>query len=486
MTSHYRHRRSDVATDPVPQLETGEIAVNTANRQIAVGGPTGTPVALIAVRYFDARTQYAMNDIVAHDGKLYSALAAIPPGPFTLAQWHLASSDPGDTQDLSNYVQKAGGTMTGTLVLAGLPQADLEAAPKKYIDDAVANIDTGDKVDVAGDVMTGNLSIKATNATFVLNKTSDTGAMNIAGQYNDLTRWLIKIGDNTAESPGNVGSNFTVHRFDNSGSDLGEVLGINRATGLATVTGDPTAPKGIATKKYADDVYAGAVAVANTKVSKSGDTMSGQLTVQGDIYAMRNQTQGIIFLGGNGAHYVYFDGANYSLPNGGLVVGGGVSAGAASFSGAVNANGGMVVPYGQPITINTTGSFASAGPGNFQVQGGVPTISFHYPGYFGANFSMNSDGNFYIGGWSFGENNYFKIMTSRDGTPVTSHRMVYVGDFVHTYFQWGWGVNEPYGRNASVTGIGPPNPQQPYPEISARYAQHQILINGGWVAVGGA
>jgi hypothetical protein len=232
--------------------------------------------------------------------------------------------------------------------------------------------------------------------------------------------------------------------------------------------------------------------VANTKVSKSGDTMSGQLTVNGDIYAMRNQTQGIIFLGGNGAHYVYFDGANYSLPNGGLVVGGGLNAGAAAFSGRIDANGGINVPYAQPVTFNTNSYYGGGGQGNFLIQGVAgspyPTISFHCPGYFGANFGMGTDGNFYMGGWSFGEGAAYKFITTRDGTPVTSHRMVYVGDHTHVPYDPDYGaIVEPFGRNASVTGMSPGSLWNGSITIpTARYAQHQILVNGGWLAVGGA
>jgi hypothetical protein len=66
-----------------------------------------------------------------------------------------------------------------------------------------------------------------------------------------------------------------------------------------------------------------------TPVNKAGDTITGALTVNGvlavnnDIYAVRPATPstGAIYLG-NGGHYLYFDGTNYSMPSGGLTVGG--------------------------------------------------------------------------------------------------------------------------------------------------------------------
>lgn len=55
---------------------------------------------------------------------------------------------------------KAGGTLTGPLVLAGAPTADLQAATKKYIDDAVASLSG-----VSAAYPVGSIYINATNAT---------------------------------------------------------------------------------------------------------------------------------------------------------------------------------------------------------------------------------------------------------------------------------------------------------------------------------
>jgi hypothetical protein len=41
-----------------------------------------------------------------------------------------------------------------------------------------------------------------------------------------------------------------------------------------------------------------------------------------DITAARGTNEGVIYLGSNGLHYLYFDGSNYQLPAGGLVLGG--------------------------------------------------------------------------------------------------------------------------------------------------------------------
>lgn len=47
------------------------------------------------------------------------------------------------SQDISGKLDKSGGTMTGTLTLSGAPTANLHAATKKYVDDAIATSESG-------------------------------------------------------------------------------------------------------------------------------------------------------------------------------------------------------------------------------------------------------------------------------------------------------------------------------------------------------
>lgn len=84
----FRHRGSADPTKVFPTLERWELAVNTANRQIALGHETtGAPLDLVAIRYFDVRAQYAANDLVAQGDKVYRAKASVPPGAFNAANW---------------------------------------------------------------------------------------------------------------------------------------------------------------------------------------------------------------------------------------------------------------------------------------------------------------------------------------------------------------------------------------------------------------
>lgn len=187
MTSQYRHRRSSVSSATFPTLEPGEISVNTANRQIAVGdaaaGTTGQPKNLLALRYFDVSAQYVANDYVANAaGVIYRANKPTGPGAFVPADWNMmvGQIDP-------QYVAKAGDTMTGMLTLpATAPSAGQHATNKTYVDTQDAALKTyvdsqntaltGAKVDRAGDVMSGMLTLPvtapsigqhATNKTYV-------------------------------------------------------------------------------------------------------------------------------------------------------------------------------------------------------------------------------------------------------------------------------------------------------------------------------
>jgi hypothetical protein len=106
----------------------------------------------------------------------------------------------------------------------------------------------------AGDVMTGDLTISTgTSSQFILNKAVGGNANRLVGRTNNLQRWQLALGNTAAESGANAGSDFVLSSFADDGSTGTAIpLTITRATGLATVWGDPTAALGIATKQYAD------------------------------------------------------------------------------------------------------------------------------------------------------------------------------------------------------------------------------------------
>lgn len=165
MTSRYRHRRTPLPGTAFPSpIEPGEIVVNTANRQIAVGdaaaGTLGIPKPLIGVRFFDPTARYVINDVVVQAGKIYSANGTIPPGPFNPTQWTSAAGagaalsitfapvgniSSTNIQDAiaeleAEKVARAGDSMSGRLLLSADPTANLHAATKQYVDAAAGKV----------------------------------------------------------------------------------------------------------------------------------------------------------------------------------------------------------------------------------------------------------------------------------------------------------------------------------------------------------
>ena len=93
------------------------------------------------------------------------------------------------------------------------------------------------KVAKAGDTMTGNLIIEPAAATPQFSLRKPVGAFYniINGLVGSLQRWQIIPGDNAAESGANAGSDFIINRFNDAGTFIDRVLGINRASGITTV-----------------------------------------------------------------------------------------------------------------------------------------------------------------------------------------------------------------------------------------------------------
>jgi len=95
------------------------------------------------------------------------------------------------------------------------------------------------KVNRSGDTMTGDLTINKASAQLILNKAGAAGAVNVLmGKRADTNRWAVLLGDgNVNDTGGNVGSDFSIYRYDDAGAYLGQPINVSRGTGLLTVTG---------------------------------------------------------------------------------------------------------------------------------------------------------------------------------------------------------------------------------------------------------
>ena len=94
----------------------------------------------------------------------------------------------------------------------------------------------------SGNALTGDLYIAVAGANpsrLILNK-SASGQMNsISGQTAGNWRWVMQLGDTTAESAG-AGSNFSLSRHNDAGTVIDTPLTIRRDTGDITLTHSPT------------------------------------------------------------------------------------------------------------------------------------------------------------------------------------------------------------------------------------------------------
>jgi hypothetical protein len=162
---------------------------------------------------------------------------------------HLTHTDITDwTATLAGYLPLTGGSLSGNLTIAS----------------TAAN---------------GGLTIAPTtgSATLILDRPS--AAMNsiIDFQSAGVARWRLYSPTNEAETGGNAGSNFQLWRFSDTGVSLGQVLGINRATGAATFSGGLSAAGITAPQVIGDN----RIINGDMRIDQRGVASSGGGTVAG-------------------------------------------------------------------------------------------------------------------------------------------------------------------------------------------------------------
>ena len=140
-------------------------------------------------------------------------------------------------------------------------------------------------VQKAGDTMSGGLIVSMTSPIIDLRKTAAAQYNQIFGRNGTAARWSFYLGDNTAESGNNAGSDFKISNYDDTGNFISNALSITRSTGLATVVGDPTVPLGIATKQYVDIVpNAGLLSYVSTTSLKFVPFRGSKIKINGVLY----------------------------------------------------------------------------------------------------------------------------------------------------------------------------------------------------------
>ena len=112
-------------------------------------------------------------------------------------------------------------------------QLSLDQARKPH----ASPLDWGVKLNVDLDLIDAKVyaldqGYNAANALF-LNKTTVAAGNPIYGQLNGVTRWVVEVGEGTAETGANAGSNFSIYRYNDAGAYVDAPFTIYRATGQA-------------------------------------------------------------------------------------------------------------------------------------------------------------------------------------------------------------------------------------------------------------
>jgi hypothetical protein len=287
--------------------ETINAATQTAlNAKVSISGSSMTGALLLSGNASSALQAVPKQQMDAAVSSLSSNISGMVPlsggtmtGPLTLSgsptsSLHAASKAYVDAVD-ARSVTTSGDTMTGPLILSGDPTSELHAVTKQYVDAGPYQTTVGGSPEYSGKVVKLNTQGKIDNSLLPLNGgyigTVDvtkpyalTGTYSV-GDYFAVSNtgavdasWTTKInGSPTTAAAGQLLIYSLNGRFDLVGDTASEaaIAGkVNKSgdtmTGLLTLSGAPTAAMHAATKAYAD-----------TKLPLAGGTLTGLLTLSG-------------------------------------------------------------------------------------------------------------------------------------------------------------------------------------------------------------
>jgi hypothetical protein len=90
----------------------------------------------------------------------------------------------------------------------------------------------------------------AASTGLFLTKGASGQANNIVGKTGANNRWVIALGNTTAESGSNVGSDFSINNYDDNGNALTTPFSLNRANGAAAFSGSASFGGGTSSPNY--------------------------------------------------------------------------------------------------------------------------------------------------------------------------------------------------------------------------------------------
>ena len=227
-----------------------------------------------------ANKNYVDNSLLAHSKNLDLHLTASQNtwidnivATYTEVNY-LSGVTSGIQAQLNSKLNLSGGSLTGALILASDPIDTLQAATKQYVDNQ-----DGLKVAKAGDTMTGHLTLSGDPTSLLHATPKQYVDSSISTHASDVSlhltsaqnTWLDAITVSSVEVNQLTGITANVQsQIDGKVTKSGDTM-----TGALTLHADPIASLQAATKQYVDNQDA-------LKVSKAGDTMTGALVLAGD------------------------------------------------------------------------------------------------------------------------------------------------------------------------------------------------------------
>ena len=155
---------------------------------------------------------------------------AVPPGAATLVYCNgtqTFQATPHFSPSTGAMVLNGALAVNGTTAISGALTANTLAS--------VAGLTVGGPVSA-----NGNIIVSTASPTFTLNKGASGQANSVYGNTSGATRWSMILGDETAESGGNAGSNLVIGRWNDAGTYLDAPITVSRATGVVDFAQTPT------------------------------------------------------------------------------------------------------------------------------------------------------------------------------------------------------------------------------------------------------
>jgi hypothetical protein len=185
---------------------------NEADKQFGVVDAAGASQSLIAIRFFSDLAAYDVGDFVVEAGKLYRCIIAVTvPAAFDSTEWEVVGAvDPSTyatityvdgeiaaiEAQLGNYLPLAGGTVTGEIILPGVPTDPLAATDKTYVDTVDADLQAQINILEANLLFSGSIAVVTDAGDYTPESGMTDGPLPVADATN-TNKYVIVIDGGT-------------------------------------------------------------------------------------------------------------------------------------------------------------------------------------------------------------------------------------------------------------------------------------------------